>query len=177
MNIAASDLIGTWILQSAFFRFEDDGESVEFYGARPTGVATFTKEGRLIAILSSGDRPATGDDASKARLFDAAMAYSGKFEVSGETFTTIVDAATIPEWLGSRQLRYIAAHAGAAEPAICQPPRSRHADMAARDVKERPINSPGTKMPAIDSGTMMRWTSCNRIQIGNASATHVRNSP
>ena len=135
MNIAASDLIGTWILQSAFFRFEDDGESVEFYGARPTGVATFTKEGRLIAILSSGDRPATGDDASKARLFDAAMAYSGKFEVSGETFTTIVDAATIPEWLGSRQLRYIAAHAGAAEPAICQPPRSRHADMAARDVR------------------------------------------
>lgn len=77
MNIAASDLIGTWILQSAVFRFEDDGESVEFYGARPTGVATFTKEGRLIAILSSGDRPATGDDASKARLFDAAMAYSG----------------------------------------------------------------------------------------------------
>jgi hypothetical protein len=55
MNIAASDLIGTWILQSAVFRFEDDGESVEFYGARPTGVATFTKEGRLIAILSSGD--------------------------------------------------------------------------------------------------------------------------
>jgi hypothetical protein len=107
MNITASDLIGTWILQSAVFRFEDDGESVEYYGARPTGVATFTKEGRLIAIVSSGGRPATGDDASKARLFDAAMAYSGKFEVSGETFITLVDAATIPEWLGSRQLRYM----------------------------------------------------------------------
>ena len=102
MNIAASDLIGTWILQSAIFRYEDDGESFEFYGARPTGVATFTKEGRLIAVVSSGDRPATGDDANKARLFDAALAYSGKFEVSGETFTTLVDAATIPEWLGSR---------------------------------------------------------------------------
>jgi hypothetical protein len=107
MNIAASDLTGTWILQSAVFRYEDNGESVEFYGARPTGIATFTKEGRLIAIVSSGDRPATGDDASKARLFDTALAYSGKFEVSGETFTTLVDAATIPEWLGSRQLRYM----------------------------------------------------------------------
>ena len=40
------------------------------------------------------------------KLFDSMVAYSGKFKLSGNAFTTTVDTSWVTEWLGTEQLRY-----------------------------------------------------------------------
>jgi Lipocalin-like domain len=41
------------------------------------------------------------------KLFDSMVAYSGKFKLSGNAFTTTVDTSWVTEWLGTEQLRYL----------------------------------------------------------------------
>jgi hypothetical protein len=106
MNVSKNLLTGGWILQSANFEFED-GEIIEIYGPNPIGAVVFGEHGRMMAILTANNRPATGDDDSKAELFNTMLAYSGKFKLSGNTFTTTVDISWVTEWLGTEQLRYV----------------------------------------------------------------------
>jgi lipocalin-like protein len=106
MGVSTADLTGGWILESANFEIEDSGEIVELFGPNPTGAILFTEQGRMMAILTGNNRPATSDDDSKAKLFNSMMAYTGKFELSGDAFTTTVDTCWITEWLGTEQLRY-----------------------------------------------------------------------
>ncbi|MET4177875.1 hypothetical protein ABIB99_009014 [Bradyrhizobium sp. LA6.1] len=40
-------------------------------------------------------------------MFNTMLAYSGKFKLSGDTFTTTVDISWVTEWLGTEQLRYV----------------------------------------------------------------------
>ena len=69
---------------------------------RTTAKAKTTPAAMAKAAPTKRTEKEKDEDPLQAPLFDAALAHSGKFEVSGETFTTLVDAATIPEWLGSR---------------------------------------------------------------------------
>lgn len=48
--------VGTWKLQSVQFEFADTGEAVDVYGSNPDGYLILTAEGRMVAILTSGDR-------------------------------------------------------------------------------------------------------------------------
>jgi len=107
MNISMSDLTGSWILESLNFEFEDNGEVVTPFGPDPIGALIVTVQGRMMAILTANHRPATVDDVSRVMLFDSMTAYSGKFKLSGNTFTTIVDASWATEWLGTEQVRYL----------------------------------------------------------------------
>jgi hypothetical protein len=76
------DLIGTWKLMTAR-SIRANGDSVPMFGEHPTGFLTYTREGRMIAILADGDRKqlsadrATSPVAERAAAFSDCLAYAG----------------------------------------------------------------------------------------------------
>ncbi len=98
-----SGLIGSWRLESALFEPSDSGERIDLYGSSPIGRLILTSAGRMAAILVRSDRSAAGDPAA---LYATMMAYSGTYHVDGAGFTTTVDVAWTPTWVGTEQARF-----------------------------------------------------------------------
>ena len=114
---------GTWRLLSMQTRFAD-GRTIAPYGESPLGFITYTDQGHMHAILMHAERESISmsieafsrrSKASQAlyllthpgiigRTMNAALrstAYSGSWEVSGKQVVHKVQAATLPEWIGS----------------------------------------------------------------------------
>ncbi len=102
---SAQELIGTWKLV-AFQTIFDNDPPKEVYGARPKGILVLTREGRMIAILTAQERQVGMGDAERASLHRTMIAYSGRYEVQGNEFTTTVEVSWNESWNGSKQKRY-----------------------------------------------------------------------
>ena len=105
-------LYGTWQLVSATRRFVATGEKSEGFGARPSGYLTYTRDGRMIAILTKDGRPKPSDmskatDQDRVELFNSMIAYAGKFTVDGDKVTHHVDISWNENWTGTNQLRNV----------------------------------------------------------------------
>ena len=101
-----SKLIGTWRLTAAYVVVEGTGERAELYGSEPRGYAVLEPGGRLMAMLMSSGRTRASSEAEAATLFRSMMAYTGRYSIDGEKFTTAVDMAWDPSWEGTEQIRY-----------------------------------------------------------------------
>jgi hypothetical protein len=97
-------VIGEWTLRSARYEFQDGGDAFDIYGPRPNGRLIITAAGRFTAIITAGPPDATAD-AQGAGATPSAMAYSGTYTLSGDTFVTRVDVAWFPGWVGTDQER------------------------------------------------------------------------
>jgi lipocalin-like protein len=86
------------------FQFEgDDGKRHNIYDQHPTGFLIVTAEGRMMALVTAGDRPS---DASAEVLLNRMTAYSGHYRMQGtDMFVTKVDTAWLPAFLGTEQVR------------------------------------------------------------------------
>ena len=51
-----SGLIGVWRLLSIRVEFLDTGERADMYGPHPSGVLILSDNGRMMAIVTAGDR-------------------------------------------------------------------------------------------------------------------------
>jgi len=60
----------------------------------------------MMAILISIGRTGAETEAETAALFKSMMAYTGKYTIGGEKFTTDVDMAWDPSWEGTAQTCY-----------------------------------------------------------------------
>jgi hypothetical protein len=98
---AGDDVIGTWKLVSLKFEFSDGG-SIDPYGAAPGGYLIMGADGRMMALITAADRPASGEPAA---LFGSMMSYSGRYRLDGNRFITDVDLAWHPAWVGAPQER------------------------------------------------------------------------
>ena len=105
-------LYGTWRLVSFTQRSVATGETVEVFGHSPTGFLSYSRDGRMNAILVKDKRPklvdmaqATTDD--KAQLFSSMYAYAGTFTVDGSTVTHHVDISWNENWTGTNQVRNV----------------------------------------------------------------------
>ena len=56
-NQKSHGLFGTWKLISNRIRMEDTGEELDLLGTNPRGVITFAPTGRMIALLTTAERP------------------------------------------------------------------------------------------------------------------------
>ena len=74
-------------------------------GEKPTGYVTFTPEGRVFFVLTGEARKAAKTDQERAELLNTLIAYSGTYTVEGGKWTTNVDVAWNPEWVGTKQVR------------------------------------------------------------------------
>lgn len=90
-------LIGTWRLIKEEAWGVDGAPRPPFFGAMPTGLASFNAEGRMMAVLSDGSAAAPG-----ARRY---VSYCGAFTFDGKQLVTQVDGASEDRLLAEPQVR------------------------------------------------------------------------
>jgi hypothetical protein len=95
-------LVGTWKLVSFHVETEGSNEQRLWWDEHPVGFVIFTGEGRMLALLTAGDRIAS---ATADQLIRTMCAYSGRYHVEGNRLSTIVDSAWLPAWVGTEQPR------------------------------------------------------------------------
>jgi hypothetical protein len=99
------ELVGVWKLLSYQTEFQDGSPKRAMFGEHPTGYIIFTSEGRLMAVIEAEGRKAPSTDSDRAALLKTLIAYSGKYRVEGNQWTTSVDTAWNPAWDGTDQVR------------------------------------------------------------------------
>ena len=99
----AALLVGTWKLVSSVRVDDETKEEVTPFGDHPIGYLILLPSGRMMAIITAEGRKAAQTDSERANALDSMIAYTGKYQVEGNTF--IVDAASYQPWVGSQQRR------------------------------------------------------------------------
>jgi hypothetical protein len=95
-------LVGTWKLVSFHVETEGSNEQQPWWDLDPVGCVIFTREGRMLALLTAGDRIAS---ATADQLIRTMCAYSGRYRVEGNRLSTTVDSGWLPAWVGTEQPR------------------------------------------------------------------------
>ena len=98
-------VLGTWKLVSQEVEVQATGQKEPAMGEKPTGYAVFTPEGRVFFILTGEARKPAKTDQERADLLSTLVAYTGTYHVEGDKWTTKVEVAWIPEWVGTEQVR------------------------------------------------------------------------
>ena len=100
-------LVGTWKLESATITTAE-GEVRNSWGEHPIGFLTYTKEGRMSAILTVDDRkPLSVSDfisapaTERAEAFATMTAYAGRYTFAGQEVIHHVEAASMPNDVGA----------------------------------------------------------------------------
>ncbi|MGB7847116.1 MAG: lipocalin-like domain-containing protein [Candidatus Acidiferrum sp.] len=100
-------LMGTWKLVSAKIT-TDKGEVRDSWGPNPAGFLTYTEDGRMSALLTLGNRKPlsvsdfiSAPEAERAEAFASMTAYAGKFTFTGNKVIHHVEAASMPNDVGS----------------------------------------------------------------------------
>lgn len=102
---AAGQLAGSWKLSSWTIQIIG-GEATEPFGPSPKGRAIFAADGYVTFVIVGADRkPATNNEESAA-LLKSLLAYSGKFMIEGDKFTTKVDISGNELLTGQDQIRF-----------------------------------------------------------------------
>ena len=105
-------LYGTWKLVSFTQRFVATDETIDVFGRNPKGFLSYSRDGRMNAILVKDVRPKQADMAQattedKVQLFSSMYAYAGTFTVDGNTVTHHVDISWNENWTGTDQVRNV----------------------------------------------------------------------
>jgi len=91
-------LVGTWKLVSAT-ETTKKGEVRDMYGKNPAGLLTYTADGRVMVIMTSGGRKplsvgATAEE--KAELLFTIAAYGGRYTLDGNKVIHHIEVASAP---------------------------------------------------------------------------------
>lgn len=100
-------LLGTWKLVSWESEFQATGERELVLGKSPTGYSIFTREGRMMTVLTGEGRTAPKTDLDRANLFKSMLAYTGMFRIEGDKMIIKVDGSWNPAWMGTEQVRFL----------------------------------------------------------------------
>jgi hypothetical protein len=106
---------GTWKLDS-FTGTDEDGETIDMMGVGATGFICYSGDGWVSVQIAAADRPRydipdVGGGTMEQTLAAARslFAYAGPFEVDEENGIVYhnLQFSLIPNWIGSKQKRYI----------------------------------------------------------------------
>jgi hypothetical protein len=107
MSDSRTKLIGTWKLITCDMEYQDSGAREPYFGAAPpSGYLILTPEGRMIALLVSGERKPGQTDEQQAALFRTMIAYTGCYRLESDQFITTVDVSWNEAWTGTEQVRF-----------------------------------------------------------------------
>jgi len=108
-------LVGTWKLVS--YSNVSDGKGIvkkEVFGRKPTGLLTYTPDGRMMVIGANEVRKlltfadwSAGPVEERALAFSTFFAYAGRYTLSGNTVTHHIEVALIQSWANTDQVRRI----------------------------------------------------------------------
>lgn len=102
---ARSRIVGSWRILSYELEFQDSRDRRLTLGAHPNGYLVFGADGRMMAYLEGDGRKTPRTDEERAAAYRALIAYTGKYRVQGDKWTTKVDGAWNVEWTGTDQER------------------------------------------------------------------------
>jgi hypothetical protein len=104
-------LIGAWRLVAMENRYAD-GRVRYPYGREAVGYILYTAEGRMSATIMGGGRApfgvemGRGDGAGeKIAAFESYLSYAGRYTFGGDRVVHHVEAALIPDWVGTDLVR------------------------------------------------------------------------
>jgi hypothetical protein len=103
----AAKLQGSWRLISQTLQIV--GETTpprEPLGHNPNGYLVLLPEGRMMVLLTAGNRKPPTNDAENAALLKTMLAYSGRYTVDAEKFVTKTDISWNEILTGKEQARY-----------------------------------------------------------------------
>ena len=103
---APARIVGSWRLLSYGLEFQDGSERLNPLGAHPNGYLVFGQDGRMMAYLEAAGRTAPRSDEERAAAYRTLLAYTGRYRVEGDKWTTSVDGAWNVEWVGTNQQRF-----------------------------------------------------------------------
>jgi len=102
----AKQLGGSWKLTS--WIIEVIGErATEPLGPNPKGRMVITPDGYMSVIIAAANRKPGANDADSAALLKTLMAYTGKFTIDADKFTTKVDISWNELLTGTDQARFL----------------------------------------------------------------------
>ena len=104
-------LLGTWKLVSASSSTSKGERDAAPYGQGPSGLLTYSEDGRVTALISYGGRQALpsggGSQEEQAEAFKTFLAYGGRYTVSGDKVTHHVQISSIQTYVGKDLVRTI----------------------------------------------------------------------
>lgn len=101
----SNPVVGTWKLVSYEVEVQATRQKLPVMGEKPTGYVSFLPEGRVFFVLTGEARKPAKTDQDRAELLNTLVAYTGTYSLAGDTWTTNVDVAWNPEWVGTKQVR------------------------------------------------------------------------
>ena len=109
--IAAQEVLdGTWKLVSSKRTNTATGATADSFGPNPQGYIMYSKDGRVMVLMTRSDRPKPGSidnitDEQRIRLFSSMLAYSGTYKFDGKTIEHHLDLSWNEVWSGTAQIR------------------------------------------------------------------------
>lgn len=104
-------VVGTWKLFSAWSKTVDGGTSEPTYGADPTGLLTYTPDGRVSVLISHGGRKSLsirgGKLEEQAEAFNTFLAYAGRYTLAGDNIIHHVEVSSIQNYVGKDLVRTV----------------------------------------------------------------------
>jgi hypothetical protein len=111
--IAAQEVLeGTWQLVSSKRTNTTTGATTDSFGPNPLGYIMYSKDGRMMVLLTRSDRPKPDSidkitNEQRSALFSSMLAYSGTYKFDGETIEHHIDLSWNQIWSGTTQVRDI----------------------------------------------------------------------
>ena len=110
--LAADELYGTWKLVSFTQEVVATGQKTNVFGNAPKGFISYSRDGRMYAILAKDERPkptemSKATSEQRVELFNTMAAYAGTFVFDGKTVTHNVDISWNENWTGTAQKRNV----------------------------------------------------------------------
>jgi hypothetical protein len=109
----AQRLLGTWKMHSWSIEDLASGERHDALGPEPRGYITYGSDGRVMVLVTAGERAApaalvpTAEE--KIALYDSMFAYAGTFTFDGVKVIHHIDTAWNEAWRGTHQVRFVEA--------------------------------------------------------------------
>src|SRR5579864_127528 len=113
-----NSVVGTWKLISVTATSDKGGLDRAVLGKNPSGLLTYTADGRMMAIISDdGRKPLSVSDrvaapeAERAQAYSTFMAYAGRYTFTCDKVVHHIEIASLQNWVNTDQTRFVALEA------------------------------------------------------------------
>jgi len=107
-------VVGTWKLVSVTATPDKGAVDKAVLGQNPSGLLTYTADGRMNAIISDdGRKPLSIADRvsapaeERAQAYSTFMAYAGRYTFTCDKVVTHVEVASLQNWVNTDQTRFV----------------------------------------------------------------------
>jgi len=108
------NVVGTWKLVSDTATTEKGDVNKAVLGQNPSGLLTYTADGRMMTIISDdGRKPLSISDRvaapaeERAQAYSTFMAYAGRYTFSCDKVVHHIEVASLQNWVNTDQTRFV----------------------------------------------------------------------